>query len=105
MTSLPLLVRGCTRTQAPAWVCSFTLAVDVNRLARTHTLALSPCLLSLLCVAGGGVAGGEHLKYALMPDEYCFAALNLYIDIVTMIIILLVWLGGSAGSTSPNDDR
>lgn len=51
------------------------------------------------------IVGGEHLKYALMPDEYCFAALNLYIDIVTMIIILLVWLGGSGGSTSSNDDR
>ena len=35
------------------------------------------------------VLGGKHHKYQLGPDDYVFAALNLYLDIVTMFIMLL----------------
>ena len=36
--------------------------------------------------------GGKH-KYALSPEEYIFAALNLYLDIVNLFIYLLAIVG------------
>lgn len=32
--------------------------------------------------------GGEH-KYSISPEEYIFAALNLYMDIVNIFIYIL----------------
>ncbi|KAM9487845.1 protein lifeguard 1 [Clarias gariepinus] len=36
--------------------------------------------------------GGKH-KYALSPEEYIFAALNLYLDIVTLFLMILQLIG------------
>ncbi|XP_041962155.1 protein lifeguard 1 [Alosa sapidissima] len=36
--------------------------------------------------------GGKH-KYSLDPEEYVFAALNLYLDIVTLFLLLLQLIG------------
>lgn len=36
--------------------------------------------------------GGKH-KYALSPEEYIFAALNLYLDIVNLFLFLLSIIG------------
>ena len=33
--------------------------------------------------------GGEH-KYALSPEEYIFAALNLYLDIINLFLYILM---------------
>lgn len=38
--------------------------------------------------------GGKH-KYSLSPEEYIFAALNIYLDIVNIFIYLLALIGGS----------
>ena len=38
--------------------------------------------------------GGKH-KYALSPEEYVFAALNLYLDIINIFIYILSLLSGS----------
>ncbi|CAG2227058.1 LFG [Mytilus edulis] len=38
--------------------------------------------------------GGKH-KYALSPEEYIFAALNLYLDIVNLFLFILAIFGGS----------
>ena len=38
--------------------------------------------------------GGKH-KYALSPEEYIFAALNLYIDVVQLFLYILMIVGGS----------
>ena len=38
--------------------------------------------------------GGKH-KYALSPEEYIFAALNLYIDVVQLFMYILMIVGGS----------
>lgn len=35
--------------------------------------------------------GGRH-KYAISPEEYIFAALNLYLDIVNMFLYILSML-------------
>ncbi|TRY80322.1 hypothetical protein TCAL_13299 [Tigriopus californicus] len=36
--------------------------------------------------------GGKH-KYALSPEEYIFAALNLYLDIINLFVYLLMIIG------------
>ena len=38
--------------------------------------------------------GGEH-KYSISPEEYIFAALNLYLDIVNLFLYILAIVGGS----------
>ena len=38
--------------------------------------------------------GGNH-KYSLSPEEYIFAALNLYLDIINLFMYLLSIFGGS----------
>ncbi len=38
--------------------------------------------------------GGKH-KYALDPEEYIFAALNLYLDIVQLFMYILMIIGAS----------
>eukprot|EP00118_Oscarella_pearsei_P019343 m.204901 g.204901 ORF g.204901 m.204901 type:complete len:131 (+) comp39654_c0_seq21:3058-3450(+) len=37
--------------------------------------------------------GGSH-RYALNPEEYVFAALNLYLDIINLFIYILILVGG-----------
>ena len=37
--------------------------------------------------------GGNH-KYSLSPEEYIFAALNLYLDIINLFLYLLSIFGG-----------
>lgn len=36
--------------------------------------------------------GGKH-KYSISPEEYIFAALNLYVDIVNIFMYILTILG------------
>lgn len=38
--------------------------------------------------------GGDH-KYSISPEEYIFAALNLYLDIVNIFIYILTIIGAS----------
>lgn len=38
------------------------------------------------------ILGGKH-KYSISPEEYIFAALNLYLDIVTIFLLLLQLIG------------
>ena len=40
--------------------------------------------------------GGKH-KYALSPEEYIFAALNLYLDIINLFRYVLIIVGISGG--------
>ena len=37
---------------------------------------------------------GKH-KYALSPEEYIFAALNIYLDVVQLFMYILMIVGGS----------
>ena len=41
--------------------------------------------------------GGSH-KYALSPEEYIFAALNLYLDIIRLFMYILSIIGASKSS-------
>lgn len=38
--------------------------------------------------------GGDH-KYSISPEEYIFAALNLYLDIVNIFMYILTIIGAS----------
>lgn len=38
--------------------------------------------------------GGKH-KYSISPEEYIFAALNLYLDIINLFLYILALVGGS----------
>ena len=38
--------------------------------------------------------GGKH-KYSLDPEEYVFAALNLYLDIINLFLYLISIIGAS----------
>jgi FtsH-binding integral membrane protein len=38
--------------------------------------------------------GGKH-KYALDPEEYIFAALNLYLDVINLFMFILNIIGSS----------
>ena len=40
--------------------------------------------------------GGKH-KYALSPEEYIFAALNLYLDIINLFLYILMIVGAARG--------
>ncbi|XP_023116707.1 protein lifeguard 1 [Amphiprion ocellaris] len=39
------------------------------------------------------ILGGKHRKYQVSPEEYIFAALNLYLDIVSLFLLLLQLIG------------
>jgi FtsH-binding integral membrane protein len=39
--------------------------------------------------------GGKH-KYSISPEEYIFAALNLYLDIVNIFIYILTLIGATS---------
>ena len=38
--------------------------------------------------------GGKH-KYALDPEEYVFASLNIYLDVINLFLYILMIVGGS----------
>ena len=42
--------------------------------------------------------GGKH-KYALDPEEYVFASLNIYLDVINLFLYILMIVRGS-GSAS-----
>jgi FtsH-binding integral membrane protein len=39
------------------------------------------------------ILGGQHKKYQFSVDDYVFAALNLYLDIINLFIFILQILG------------
>ena len=43
------------------------------------------------------MVGGHH-KYSLSPEEYIFAALNLYLDIVNLFMFILTIVGAARGN-------
>lgn len=39
------------------------------------------------------ICGGKHSRHRFAVDEYCFAALNLYMDIINLFLHLLRIMG------------
>jgi len=50
------------------------------------------CVFEYLVFDTQLMLGGKH-KYALSPEEYIFAALNLYLDIINMFLYILSIVG------------
>lgn len=45
-------------------------------------------MISKNCLQNCLILGGNH-KYSISPEEYIFAALNLYLDIIQLFLYLL----------------
>ncbi|XP_037533200.1 protein lifeguard 1 [Nematolebias whitei] len=71
---------------------SFALLCAIIRSQYTYIFYafLGTLLFSLYLVSDTQlILGGKHRKYQISPEEYVFATLNLYLDIVTMFLFLL----------------
>nr|BAN20562.1 nmda receptor glutamate-binding chain [Riptortus pedestris] len=65
-----------------------------SRIWQTALAGFGAFLMSLYIVYDTQLMmGGKH-KYALSPEEYVFAALNLYLDIVNLFLYILQIIGG-----------
>lgn len=51
--------------------------------------AMGAVLFGVYLVFDTQIMLGGHHKYAISPEEYIFAALNLYLDIVNMFLYIL----------------
>lgn len=67
-----------------------------QKVRSTQLSALLSCFPQFLAVDCQLVMGRE--KYGLSPEEYIFAALILYLDIITIFLYLLILLGGSSNN-------
>uniref|UniRef100_A0A8C2X2Q5 Zgc:110410 n=1 Tax=Cyclopterus lumpus TaxID=8103 RepID=A0A8C2X2Q5_CYCLU len=80
-----------------AWtLLSFALLCGILRSQYLYILyaCLGTLLFSLYLVFDTQrILGGKHRKYEVSPEEYVFAALNLYLDIVTLFLLLLQLIG------------
>ena len=74
------------------------VAIFPSEAARTAYAALGAVVFSLfICYDTQLIIGGKH-QYQFEIDDYCFAALNLYIDIIQLFLFLLRLLGNRDGS-------
>jgi len=65
-----------------------------NQFVHTIYASLGAILFSLYLVYDVQlVAGGKHRKYQLSPDEYVFAAVAIYLDIINLFLYILSLLG------------
>ncbi|XP_040020554.2 protein lifeguard 1 [Gasterosteus aculeatus] len=75
---------------------SFALLCGILRSQYLYILyaCLGTLLFSLYLVFDTQlILGGKHRKYQVSPEEYVFAALNLYLDIVSLFLLLLQLIG------------
>ncbi|KAH8284159.1 hypothetical protein KR054_011625 [Drosophila jambulina] len=73
-----------------------TVFVNSSVLSKVF-VCLSALLFSMYLVFDTQMMmGGKH-RYAISPEEYIFAALNLYIDVVNIFLDFLQLIGGSDG--------
>ncbi|XP_030251128.1 protein lifeguard 1 [Sparus aurata] len=90
-----------TAKSGSLWVFAWTLfsfallcAVLRSQYAYITYACLGTLLFSLYLVFDTQlILGGKHRKYEISPEEYVFAALNLYLDIVTLFVLLLQLIG------------
>lgn len=69
----------------PVLVLDSQISAEVS-----HFLSIS---LQYLVFDTQMILGGKHRKYQVSPEEYIFAALNLYLDVVTLFLFLLQLIG------------
>ena len=52
-------------------------------------------VFSLYIVYDTQLMMGGNRKYSLDPEEYIFAALNIYLDVINLFMYILMIVGGS----------
>ena len=57
--------------------------------------SLGALLFSIYIIYDTQIMMGGHHKYAISPEEYVFASLNLYLDIVNLFLYILTIIGAS----------
>jgi len=62
-----------------------------------HRIVVCAAVVQYLVVDTQLMVGGRH-KYSLSPEEYIFAALNLYLDIVNIFLFTLTIIGAARGN-------
>ncbi|XP_008275222.1 protein lifeguard 1 [Stegastes partitus] len=90
-----------TTASGSLWVFGWTLlsfallcAILRSQYAYITYACLGTLLFSLYLVFDTQlILGGKHRKYEVSPEEYIFAALNLYLDIVSLFLLLLQLIG------------
>ncbi|KAM6936470.1 protein lifeguard 1 [Lycodopsis pacificus] len=90
-----------TGANGSLWVFTWTLfsfALLCGILRSQYLYILYACLGTLLfslylVFDTQRILGGKHRKYQVSPEEYVFAALSLYLDIVTLFLLLLQLIG------------
>ncbi|XP_054637481.1 protein lifeguard 1 [Dunckerocampus dactyliophorus] len=86
-----------TMASGSLWVFAWTLlsfallcAILRSQFAYIAYACLGTLLFSLYLVFDTQrIVGGKHRKYEVSPEEYVFAALSLYLDIVVLFLFLL----------------
>ncbi|XP_051920796.1 protein lifeguard 1 [Hippocampus zosterae] len=86
-----------TMASGSLWVFGWTLfsfgllcAIFRSQFAYIAYACLGTLLFSLYLVFDTQlIVGGKHRKYEVSPEEYVFAALSLYLDIVVLFLFLL----------------
>ena len=58
-------------------------------------------VFSLYIVYDTQLMMGGKRKYALDPEEYIFAALNIYLDVINLFMYILMIVGGSSSDWNP----
>lgn len=71
--------------------CIYLIYDTQLMMGKNKTMAFE-CLFFKLATSSH--LGGKH-KYSISPEEYIFAALNLYLDIVQIFIYILTILGAT----------
>lgn len=66
-------------------------------LASTIYASISALIFSVYLVYDTQLMMGGNHRYSISPEEYIFAALNLYIDVVNIFMDILRLIGGSDG--------
>ena len=105
-------VAPCDFTKIPGWVLiGLLIGLAIAMLVLGFLLHYQILLSTKWTLIGFGIAGGlifclyivfdtqlmlggKH-KYALDPEEYVFAALNIYLDIINLFMYVLLGVGGA----------
>ncbi|XP_042871651.1 protein lifeguard 1-like isoform X2 [Penaeus japonicus] len=76
-------------------IFGITAAIWSNKIVNMVYASLGALLFSFYLVFDTQLMLGGNHKFAISPEEYVFAALNLYLDVVNLFMYILAIVGGS----------
>lgn len=66
-----------------------------NNIMYTVYASLGALLFSIYIIYDTQLMMGGNHKFSISPEEYIFAALNLYLDVINLFMYILILVGGS----------